>query len=86
MHLISSSCQPPRDETDAGDGDRGDGAFYGRLEVLGETGASTKPSERPFDEPALGQNLKALGVIGALDDSMAHWPILSSAPRSFFPA
>ena len=68
MHLISSPCQAPRDETDAGDGDPGDGAFYGRLEVLGETAASSKPSESPLHDPAPGQNLEALGGIGALDD------------------
>ena len=32
IHLNSSPCQPSRDETDAGNGDPGDGAIYGCLD------------------------------------------------------
>ena len=36
--------------------------------VLGETTTSTEPTDGAFDDPALGQNDEALGVIAAADD------------------
>ena len=36
--------------------------------VLGETTTSTEPADGAFDDPALGQNHEALGLIAAADD------------------
>lgn len=36
--------------------------------VLGETTTSTEPTDGAFDDPALGQNHEALGLIAAADD------------------
>ncbi len=85
MHLISSPCQAPRDETDAGDGDPGDGAFYGCLEVLGETAAASKPGKGPLHDPAPGQNLEALGGIATLDDLDGPLADLVERPSEFLP-
>ena len=61
--LISSSCQPPDHEADAGDGNPGNGAFDGCL-----TAAASRPGEGTLHHPAAGQQLDPLGCIGALDD------------------
>ena len=38
------------------------------LPILGEPAATVEPADRAFDDPASGQNDKALEAIGALDD------------------
>lgn len=38
------------------------------LEVLGEAATSVQPTQRAFDDPTSGNDLKALGLIRSLDD------------------
>lgn len=38
------------------------------FEVLCQPAAASEPTERALDNPALGQDLEALGRVGALDD------------------
>ena len=66
--LISSSCQPADHEADAGDGNPGNGAFDGCLDILCLTAAASRPGEGMLHHPAAGQRLDPLGRIGALDD------------------
>ena len=38
------------------------------FEILGQPPATTEPRKGSFDDPTSGQNLEALGRVGALDD------------------
>ena len=59
--LISSSCRPPDHEADAGDGNPGNGAFDGCLDILCRTAAASRPGEGTLRHPAAGQQLEPLG-------------------------
>jgi hypothetical protein len=64
-------CRDPP-EHDAGHGEAGEGDSFASMtfEVLGEATAVADPGEGPFDDPALGQDHKAV-QIGALDDAQS---------------
>ena len=53
--LISSSCQPADHEADAGDGNPGNGAFDGCLDILCRTAAASRPGEGMLHHPAAGR-------------------------------
>src|ERR1700682_1308834 len=45
------------------------------LPVLGEPAASIEPGDAALDDPALGENHKSVGAVGALDDfDVQIWP------------
>jgi len=58
---------PPEHDADHGEADEGGSFASVTFEVLGESTAVADPGEGPFDDPALGQDNKAV-QIGALDD------------------
>ena len=41
----------------------------GSFEVFGEASVAAQPGECALDDPAAGEQLKALGLVGSLDDS-----------------
>ena len=63
--------------------------------VLGETTTATEPTDGAFDDPALGQNHEALGVMAAADDFgcqarqgvgqtiMEYWPGVGAVGKQF---
>ena len=59
-------CAPEHD-ADRGEADESSGFASVTLEVLGETTAVANPGEGSFDDPAFGQDNKAM-EIAALDD------------------
>src|SRR3546814_1314254 len=66
--MISSSCEPTREESDVGEEEPCGCCGYGGLEVLGEAPASAEPGEGAFDDPSSGQQLEAFDALWALDD------------------
>src|SRR3546814_13513610 len=66
--MISSSCEPTREESDVGEEEPCGCCGYGGLEVLGEAPASAEPGEGAFDDPSSGQPLEAFDALWALDD------------------
>jgi len=62
------SCEPAGQSADVGDKDPSDGAFDGRLEVLGQPAAAIEPSEGAFDHPTARQQYETLGGIASFDD------------------
>jgi hypothetical protein len=57
----------PEHDADHGEADESSGFASMTLEVLGETTAVANPGEGSFDDPAFGQDNKAM-EIAALDD------------------
>ena len=51
-------CDPPGEEPDGGDEEPCGGGRDGLLEVLGEAAVAAESSQRSFDDPAAGQDLK----------------------------
>ena len=64
---------------DGGDKEPGGSRCNGLLEVLGETAVAVQPGQRALDHPAAGQDLKALGGVGPLDDF--DGPLADAAKR-----
>src|SRR4030081_1676816 len=58
---------PPEHDADHGEADEGGSFASVTFEVLGESTAVADSGEGPFDDPALGQDNKAV-QIGALND------------------
>jgi hypothetical protein len=77
--VISISCETSGEELDGRDDESCGGAFESSIEVPGESAVSVEPSQRAFDDPAAGQEFKAFGVIGALDD--LHRPFADFCER-----
>src|SRR5260370_39371928 len=67
-HEGSSSCEATGEEPQVGQEHPGSGAGDGRLEVLGETSAATKPRQAALHHPAPGQQLEAFDAWRALDN------------------
>ena len=61
-------CDAPGEELDGYDEEPCCCGRDGLLEVFGETAVAAEPSQGSFDDPAAGQDFKAPGGIGSLDD------------------
>src|SRR3546814_21180627 len=77
--MISSSCEPTREESDVGEEEPCGCCGYGGLEVLGEAPASAEPGEGAFDDPSSGQQLEAFDALWALDDFDGPRPAVGSS-------
>ena len=55
-------------EADRCEAEEGESLSVEALPILGQASASVQPGDRPFDDPSLRQDGKALGFVGALDD------------------
>src|SRR3546814_9591418 len=66
--MISSSCEPTREESDVGEEEPCGCCGDGGLEVLGEAPASAEQGEGCFADPSSGQQLEAFDALWALDD------------------
>ena len=69
-----------------GESDESDGISRPVLEVLGKAATSVQPTQRAFDDPTPGNDLKALGLILSLDDlDLQVWQALSDGPLELRP-
>jgi hypothetical protein len=66
--MISCSCDASGEQLDGCDEQPSGGGCDRLFEVFGEASVSAEPCEGSFYNPAAGENLKALGDIGPLDD------------------
>jgi hypothetical protein len=55
-------------EADGGEAQESERRAIEVLPIFGEPPATVEPSQRAFNDPALGQHDEALGLIGSLDD------------------
>ncbi len=77
-------CQSSEHDTDHGETEPGDGGGGVALEVAREPSVAADPGEGPFDDPALGQNHEAAGVV-ALDDLERPSPGLGEGGGELWP-
>ena len=66
--MISGSCEEAGEAADVGDEQPCLGALDCSFPIPCQTAAASKPCEGTFDDPSAGQNLEALGGVGAFND------------------
>ena len=60
--------EPSEHEADRGETEERKRAVVAVFPISGQTSASVEPCDRPFDDPPLGFDDEALGVLASLDD------------------
>jgi hypothetical protein len=79
------SGESPDEQLRGGDVNPGFGARDGSLEILGQPAVSIEPSESPFDDPSVWQQLKPVASAARLTISMVQSPNLTRASRRWGP-